>query len=177
MPVKLEEKTLVPMYEPDRWIGHGDSGDVGGWPFEYLPPIDPWARQNVPYALVGFDIRKGTLIDGVTPLYRELKDDGNVGDVVSGNHYGGWGGYESQVGTAGSWLAFLAPSPIHGPVGRNSTCVSSRSNWQSGSVSPFGRWGGFPAYINAPPGHCAIGIHGKGGSLDRVSIVARPVIF
>jgi hypothetical protein len=182
MPVRLEDKTIVPICEPERWIGHGDSGDVGGWPFAYLPPIDPWARQNVPYALVGFDIRSGSLVDGVTPLYRELKDDGNVGEVVAGYPCGGWGGHQVHVEDSGFVVVGL--TLLQAQYTDQMKVV--RQLWSAqglfGSVVtslPLGGSGGYHAYINAPPGHCAIGIYGKSGSLlDRISIVtARPVIF
>jgi hypothetical protein len=168
---------MIFLYEPDFWTGHGDSGRVGGDPFRE-------ARNNAPFALVGFDIRHGSLVDAVTPLFRELKDDGTVGEIVRGGRYGGSGGEEVTLEIPGYVVVGLSLRQAQ----YTDQLSVTWQRWTNSGVSgadenmsrALGGGGGFArAPIRALPGHCACGVHGKSDALvDRLSLVtARPVIL
>lgn len=50
-------------------------------------------RENS--VLVGFIVKHGDIIDGVTPIYKQILQNGELGTPFIGNHLGGKGGKES----------------------------------------------------------------------------------
>jgi hypothetical protein len=51
--------------------------------------------ENPNSVLVGFIIRHGDIVDGVTPIYKIIDEDKNLGTLVTGSALGGRGGKES----------------------------------------------------------------------------------
>ena len=60
--------------------------------FGLLTPI--LANEKV---LVGLKVNHGDIVDGFTPIYRELNNDGSLGKEVLGAHIGGKGGKETII--------------------------------------------------------------------------------
>lgn len=91
MPVTFHDRDAVSLI---------DEATSGGSPFSHEHPA--------PYGLVGLDVRSGNRIDAVTPIYRELKDDGTVGEEVAGPRFGGTGGGVTRVQKPGYVIAGLS---------------------------------------------------------------------
>lgn len=166
MPIRFKDINDLPVYELDS---------SGGFAYR--------DQQVVPFALVGFAIRHGALVDAVTPLYRELKPNGTLSEIVSGGHYGGMGGDETFVEMPGYVVVGLVLS--QGALTDSLAIIWQRWTAQGVDVNDenisdrFGGSGGIGRNpIKAVPGGCAIGIHGKaGGAVDRISLItAHPII-
>lgn len=137
-------------------------------------------EQRTPFALVGLTVRSGTLIDSVTPIYRELKEDGSLGEELKGSRYGGLGGGERTLIKPGYVVVGLSLSQglyvdrlamiwqrwTHRGLDAKDT---DKSDYVGGN-------GGGPEEVRAQTGHIAVGIHGKSGTLiDRLSLITvRP---
>jgi hypothetical protein len=137
-------------------------------------------EQRAPFALTGLIVRSGTLIDAVMPLFQELKKDGSLGEEITGQRYGGLGGGERKIVKQG--YVVIGLSLYQGLYIDQVAILWQRwtakglDNGDTDKSSYTGGVGGGPEEIRAQPGHIAIGIHGKSGTLvDRISLItARP---
>ena len=177
MPVTFEDRDVVSIIEPDS---------TGGTYFI--------SEERAPRALVALEVRSGSRIDAVTPIYRELRSDGGMGEEISGPRFGGQGGTLRLLEKSGYVIVGIG---FRLAKGRKPTIRTVELNviWQRWTASgPDGNdqdrspnlgtanggagSDGAPREVVALNGSVAIGIHGFSGSeIDRLSLItARPVV-
>lgn len=165
MPITFDEKDSLSIFDPATSGGDSFTEDRG-----------------TPNALIGFDVRHAALIDAVTPIYAELRDDGTLGEEKTGSRYGGLGGQPTRLLKPGYVVVGL--DCRQGQFEDNMAVIWQKwtpagpDNSDEDKSDVVGGPGGRPLKMSAKPGHVAIGIHGRsGGLVDRLSLItAKPVL-
>lgn len=165
MPITFVEKDQMSGVDMQTSGGSPFSEDMG----------DP------PHVLVGFEVRHGALIDGITPIYNELNDDGSLGVERTGSFYGGTGGQATRLLNEGYVVVGLdcrqAQFEDNLAVVWHKWTPTGPDTSEEDKSQALGGQGGRPVQISARTGHVGIGIHGRsGGFVDRLSLItAKPV--
>ena len=124
--------------------------------------------------LVGLNMRCGSNVDAIRPLFRRVNDDGTLGATFAGDHHGGGGGDHGGEYSINNHV--VTGLIVHEGARVDRIQVVFREWLGSGQLgavetlsNPCGGGGGNPKDLRAPASHVLVGIHGRSGRvIDRI---------
>jgi hypothetical protein len=150
----------------------------GGNKFQDPPSLEEGSNTN--YVLVGILVNYGRLVDGITPIYREVTINWKLGRKIYGTHIGGNGGeYVKEI----YWDGYVVTG-LNVRVGDKLDNIQLVYNsWNNGVIGETkyfsdacGGNGGALFRLQCPDNRVAVGLHGMSGRvIDVVSLITARI--